>query len=493
MNNIKSEKLDKFYRLWTTELDNFLSGYIYDENNNLLPTRYIFSHYATLLENFLNNNIEELEKINLLSGIRGVGKTTLFTQIFYARKFVKINKGYQKIFAQDYEKIYLDVSRLHLQGITLNEFFGLYEEIKGFRFETLNKKLLILLDEVHYDKQWGLFLKTLFDRTKGHKNILVIATGSSALNIKINPDLARRAYLEELYPLKFTEYLILKENKFPVKYLSDSLSTAILKSENAKELYDSLNSLLSMVNSFFATLPLGIEEEFLDIGGFPFTLKTKMTKQKIYTTIQNVLEKLINKDILILKKFNSETLSKINDLLYLLANSDMINYGNLCSSLEINHRTLTSLLDVLVMSGILMKIRSYGGKYTKIRKPPKYLFISPSLRSGILEGVCPVEIKGKKLEDYCSIIFIRDFKKLCPRIEFMYDSSKKGADFILKNENKEIVIEIGFNKENCGIKQIKETAKKIKNFSYGIIIGSDELELVDDKFVKLPLKYWLLI
>ncbi len=58
---------------------------------------------------------------------------------------------------------------------------------------------------------------------------------------------------------------------------------------------------------------------------------------------------------------------------------------------------------------------------------------------------------------------------------------------------KEIVIEIGFNKENYGIKQIKGTAKKIKNFSYGIIIGSDELELVDDKFVKLPLKYWLLI
>ncbi len=125
MNNIKSEKLDKFYRLWTTELDNFLLGYIYDENNNLLPTRYIFSHYATLLENFLNNNIEELEKINLLSGIRGVGKTTLFAQIFYARKFVKISEGYQKIFTEDYEKIYLDVSRLHLQGITLNDFFGL--------------------------------------------------------------------------------------------------------------------------------------------------------------------------------------------------------------------------------------------------------------------------------------------------------------------------------------------------------------------------------
>ena len=37
MNDIKSEKVNKIYRLWTTGLDNVLSGYIYDENNDTLP------------------------------------------------------------------------------------------------------------------------------------------------------------------------------------------------------------------------------------------------------------------------------------------------------------------------------------------------------------------------------------------------------------------------------------------------------------------------
>ncbi|PKP61114.1 MAG: hypothetical protein CVT88_01035 [Candidatus Altiarchaeales archaeon HGW-Altiarchaeales-1] len=485
---MENTKIENFYRLWTEGLDNFLSAYIYDENNNLLPTRHIFSHYEVLLEKFLNNQTDELEKINLLSGIRGVGKTTLFAQIFYAQKFA----GNQKIFTQEYEKIYLDVSELHLEGITLNEFFRFYEDLKRFKFENLNKKILILLDEVHYDEQWGLFLKTIFDRTMGHRNVLILATGSSALCLNMNPDLSRRASTEEIYPLKFTEYLKLKNIKFPVPDLSDTLLRCLLESENARQMYESVMSISLEVNRLFANLPPKIEYDFLDIGGFPFVIKTT-NKERCYKLIQNVIEKLITKDIITLKKFNSETIQKIYNLLYLLAKSDVISYEKLGKSLNIDNKTLTSLLDVLVMAGIIIKIRSYGGAYAKARKPVKYLFISPSLRSSLLQGRYPPEIKGKILEDYCGLVFIKDFKKLCRRMEFMYDSSEKGADFILRNDDKELVIEIGFNKEDYGIKQIKETSKKIKNFSYGISIGNDELELIDDKFIKLPLRYLLLI
>jgi predicted AAA+ superfamily ATPase len=56
---------------------------------------------------------------------------------------------------------------------------------------------------VHYDENWGLFLKNIFDRTKGHKNILIIATGSSAINLRINPDLSRRVLVEDIYQVKF--------------------------------------------------------------------------------------------------------------------------------------------------------------------------------------------------------------------------------------------------------------------------------------------------
>lgn len=166
------ERLESFYRLWTSEIDKLFSGYIYNEEGKPNPTRYIFSYYLPLLEKFLGNRLEEIEKINLLSGIRGVGKTTILAQLYYAPKFISSSQRlkYENIVTQNYEKIYIDASRLSLENISLNEFFIFFEEIGNFRFESLGRKLLILLDEVHYDEKWGLFLKSLFDRTKGHKN-----------------------------------------------------------------------------------------------------------------------------------------------------------------------------------------------------------------------------------------------------------------------------------------------------------------------------------
>lgn len=76
------EKIESFYRLWTSEIDKLFSGYIYDETGKLNPTRYIFSYYLTLLEKLAGNRLEEIEKINLLSGIRGVGKTTPLAQLY---------------------------------------------------------------------------------------------------------------------------------------------------------------------------------------------------------------------------------------------------------------------------------------------------------------------------------------------------------------------------------------------------------------------------
>jgi len=115
------EKIENFYRLWTSELDKLFSGYIHDEEGKLNPTRYIFSYYLTLLEKFAVGKSEEIEKINLLSGIRGVGKTTLLAQLYYAPKFISPSRksNYGNVIAQNYEKIYLDVGRLSAEGISL--------------------------------------------------------------------------------------------------------------------------------------------------------------------------------------------------------------------------------------------------------------------------------------------------------------------------------------------------------------------------------------
>ena len=369
----------------------------------------------------------------------------------------------------------------------------------------MNKKLLILLDEVHYDEKWGLFLKNVFDATKSHKNILVIATGSSALKIKLNPDLSRRSILEELYPLKFNEYVILKygqllkKDAYPTRGLSDNITEAILLSENAKKLFDFCKSNQNEVSKYFSKLPPEAEQDYFYFGGFPFVLKLRNKKSIIFELISGVIDKLITKDLLEMRKFSSVTISKIKDLLYLIASSDTTDIDKLCNTLRLDYRPVRNVLDALVQSGILVEVKSYGKKFVKVRKPIKFLFISPSLRISLLNGILPPEVKGKILEDYLALIFWKDFKRkskgLSGDIDIMYDSSAGGADFVLRiGEDKKIIIEVGFGKENEGIRQIENTGKNIGGYNYGIIISQKaDLELVSDKIIKIPLKFWLAI
>jgi len=353
-----------------------------------------------------------------------------------------------------------------------------------------------LLDEIHFDEKWGLFLKNLFDRTKGHKDILVIATGSSALQINMIADLARRAETWQLFPMKFSEYLILKYNKFPIKSgLSDYLQESLFNSSDASEVFKKLSKEESEINKYFVNeVPPQAEDEFFESGSFPSTLNIN-NKMKRIEKIKSVIDGIIVKDFLKLKRFETQTIAKINDLLYLLAQSDVISFNKLQAALKIKRpETLDNLIDVLTLSGIITRIKAYGTTYGPTRKTPKILFITPSLRSAILNNSYPSGIEGKKLEDYFALIFQKDIKGSyvfgVPKLS--YDIAENGADFVLSlQDKKSVVIEVGFNKEE--IKQVQNTMKKVRNPQYGLAIGSRKLELINNSIVKVPLRFLMLI
>jgi hypothetical protein len=77
----------------------------------------------------------------------------------------------------------------------------------------------------------------------------------------------------------------------------------------------------------------------------------------------------------------------------------------------------------------------------------------------------------------------------------MYDSSSGGADFILRvAKEKKVIMEVGFGKEDEGIRQIEKTGRNIGGYDYGIIVSQrGDLELVNEKVIKMPFKFWLAI
>jgi len=447
-------KIEQFYARWKLTLPQRIEGYIYDEERGLLPQRFIFNKFKEAVEKLITGKLSDIEKIILIPGIRGIGKSTLLAQTYMLEKFLAPeDKNIIGNIGKLDDRIYLDVSQLHAEQISLHDFFSFYEEINGFHFEKPGRKLLFLLDEIHFDENWGLFLKNIYDRTKGHKDVLFLVTGSSALQIKMIADLGRRSDVWEFYPMTFDEYILLKYNK----------------------------------SSHMA------EKDFFEFGSFPFTLKIN-NKQKAVEKIKSVIDGIIAKDIIILKNFKTHTIAKISDLLYLLAQSDLISYNKIRETLKISRpETLESLIEVLVLSGLVVKVKTYGTSYGSTRKTSKLLFITPSLRSAILNNNYPTGLEGKKLEDYFVLIFQKIFmEKHAFKIGGLsYDIAEGGADFVLTlSDNSNIVIEVGFNKEKS--REVQNTMKKVKS-RYGLVFGSSEIELVKDSIVKVPLKYLLMV
>ena len=161
------------------------------------------------------------------------------------------------------------------------------------------------------------------------------------------------------------------------------------------------------------------------------------------------------------------------------------------TSLKIGRfETLEALIDVLIASGILMKVKSYGKTYGSTRKTPKLLFIAPSLRTAILDNIYLTGIEGNKIEDYLALVYMSDLKDKIA-VDLSYDIAEEGADFILTLKDRtKIVIEVGFNKEDT--RQVTNTQAKV-NGKYGLVFGSKKLDLIDDFIVKIPLEYLLLI
>lgn len=487
-------KIEQFYTKWQTNLPQRIEGYIYDESKKILPTRFMFARFKKVIERFLNDELSEIEKIVLMPGIRGIGKSTLLAQTYAIEKFLKPkDKNLLENIGKLGERLYLDISQLRSDQISLNDFFNFYEEIREFHFEKPQKKILILLDEVHFDENWGLFLKTIFDRTKGHRDVLVIATGSSALQIKMIPDLGRRTDIWEIFPMKLNEYLILKYGKYPVSGLSDYLQNALFGSSNAAEVFERLKIKSQEIQKFFVeAVPPQSVKDFFESGSFPSAIRIE-NKQKAIEKIKSVIDGIIAKDIITLQKFKTQTIAKVGDLLYLLAQSDLISYSKLKDALKIERvETLESLIEVLVMSGVLVKVKTYGKTYGSTRKTPKLLFVTPSIRSAALNNIYLTGIEGKKLEDYFALIYLKDLKSHSKySVNLTYDLAEGGADFVLTlKDRSNIVIEVGFNKET--VKQVENTLKKTGG-RYGLVFGSRELELVSDSIVKIPLRFLLLI
>ncbi len=449
-------------------------------NRKKFPKRFIFVKLKKYVSNFLKNKSIEPRMIGI-AGIRGVGKTTLLWQI---GDFVKNNFKDTDIYflSMDIASDYGFESRIIIEALK--------ESVSS------QKKFVLLIDEAQYMENWSLMLKIIYDK---FKNCFIIATGSSSLLIHSTVDLSTRWSIESLYPLSFTEFIMIRswlktngeKGIFPEKGLGEKIKDALFFSGNTEDLVAKLTNIENNILRYFTVLKEFPKEQrwnnYLKEYIFYHNISRLITideKNTILNRTFDLLHRVLYQD---LKEFYEHNeIRKIQRFLIMLALSDEINKEKISQSLGVKVERIDKIIESLIKSELLLRFSTYGGVKTRMKKE-KLFFISPTIRYAIIKQLFSKTEKfhSKLYEDITALYLKKLFNGL---VLYGGTGKEKSPDFIIEIDNKIIPIEVGTGKKDLS------QLDSIKDKKYGLLINfnSDKLQRNNDN-VAIPLKWFLLM
>lgn len=472
-----NQELLRYLQQQIRTTDDRLRRFTHSLDGQRHPQRFMYVKLQSYIDRFLDKTSEN--RMMIVPGFRGVGKTTLMSQICAANK------------VKNPQTLFLSIEDAHnLFDVGIADLMTVYESILGESLESVKSPVLIFLDEIQSDPKWAVSLKSLFEKTT---NVFFCCTGSSAVILQTTSNLARRAVIEKMPPLCFTEYQMIKHNIYPPK-LKEKLRQAVYFSKDAVEVYGKLQLLQSDVNQYWAQVNRADVDAFLAHGTLPFSF-VMPNETAVYDAISLLLDKIINLDLPVLGSFDNNTLGAVKRILFAIAENDTTSLNTLEQRFQMNRLTIASIFEALEKAELLIKVPAYGSNMTAAKKANKYLFMAPAIRMSFFYFTGQASTysvrQGKLLEDSVGSHLYREFI-LRGEGAMRYDSEQGGADFILQIMNqKQIIIEVGMGEKDQ--QQILRSRKKI-NSDYNLIYSSSELQLdAETRTVSVPLDYYFLM
>jgi predicted AAA+ superfamily ATPase len=436
---------------------------------------------------FGDEDYSQETKILLMPGLRGVGKTTVLFQLYqYLINEMRWPRERVLYFSADESTDYL--------GAQIYDIISVFtEDVLHTSLINIDQPTFILVDEAHYDRDWDLAAKMISDKTR---NIFLLLTGSSALDMEMGADLARRAEKQSIFPLNFSEYLLLKHDFYPPKGTANTIRECLFSPadtviDDASKLWGELKTKLFSIGS-----PLEKEfERYLSVGGFPFGIHKNFTLTYEWTF--GIIDKIIDKDLLTRDSFKAETKENVTRIIYFLAlkKPGATSVNNLAKDLQISNTSVSKILSALEKTHLIFSVKPLGGTKTA-KKPWKYYFSSPALIAAIRAKLgrydpTDADTRGLLAETLVASYFFRLKEVIYPALGCFYDPQKKDetdVDFLVAASGDNIIpIEVSSGEKDN--RQITASIKK-HHADYGIVISNrDEMSQID-KIIRLPLVFF---
>jgi len=282
-----------------------------------------------IFKRYLADEIDWSQRLILILGHRGSGKTTLMLQ-----KMQEVGNQVVYISLDDYffeEKRLAElIDQLYQSGI--RHFF---------------------LDEVHRYPHWSSDLKLMYDN---YSDAYFVVSGSSILELdKGKADLSRRAAVYHLAGFSFREFLSLEKNiTMSAWKLEEIIAHHAAFSEDISDQMDVL--------MFFG--------KYLEFGYYPFYKDgPSLYKSRLLETTNLVLEM----DIAPFEDLTHKTIRNMKKLIFIISESVPFipNISKLAERLEVSRNTGLKTLDLLAQAQILNLLRSDTQGFSFLQKPEK--------------------------------------------------------------------------------------------------------------------------
>ena len=293
---------------------------------------------------YLYEKIDWNDRLIMIKGARGVGKTTMIWQ-----RCKEVGKG----------GLYASLDLLFFNDHTITELADYHYKHGGTH---------LYLDEVHlYPRSnWEQEIKNIYDSYPGYH---VVFSGSSLLHLNSKvADLSRRVGVYHLYGLSFREYLNFSQNQaFPPLTLADILN---LHTSHA-----------SSITSGLKIIPLF--EEYERKGYYPFFMEcSDITYSQ---RVERIVRSVIDIDIPAITDIEYETQLKLKKLLVVLADQVPFvpNMTTLGRDIGVSRNQLMKLFALLSEGAVLRTLGAPGFRPAKVTKPEKILFDNPSVMQAL--------------------------------------------------------------------------------------------------------------
>lgn len=359
------------------------------------------------------------KEYSIITGARQTGKSTLLKQL------------------EDYcKQMEISVVFLNLENKTilteLNE-----NPLNVLKFiPVLNKKTVVLVDEIQYLADPSNFLKLIYDEHS--EQIKVVATGSSAFYIdsQFKDSLAGRKKLFQLYTCSFDEYLLLSEKP---QLLEEKIK--LIKYTDFKSPFIDY---------------LRIEwETYMIYGGYPAII-TEPDKQEKINRLKEIMDSFVKRDIL---EAGIKNESAFYNLFRILAGQtgSLVNINELSSTLRIKNETVDNYLKVLQKCfHIALTKPFYSNLRKELIKMPKVFLLDTGLRNCLLNNFQPLSVRNDKGELWENTIFrILADKYGTDGIHYWRTSDGNEVDFVLEDNGGSKAIEVKYDKNQFKVNKYK--------------------------------------